>query len=260
MDKPNKIIPGILTGVGLISLTAAIFEAIRNTPKALNKIAKEEAAKGEELTAGEKFKTAAPCYFTTGLLAVAGGTCIIVSDVAQYKQVGTLMAAVTTTEHAYNECKELLDRQSDDIYEYKKAIVEKIGEETEKNIQEEVDKRLVQKDTRELPLLTSSAQLDPDDILCKDLFTGQYFYNNQVKIDAAVNTLNSYKLSGDNITLNDWCDAVGENGTIIGDDILWYSDDTRLIEVTYGSTLTNNGQPCLTVRFAHRSMPRGQIR
>ena len=228
-SKFEKVLPGILTGIGIASMISAIFSAVNATPKAFELMDKAEAEKGDILDGGERIKASIPAYIPTLILAAAGTTCIVASDVVQYKNAGTLLTLATTAGQAVTECKALINRQEDEIESYKKAMVDKFGEEAEKLIQTEAAKYSeMQQQPLMLPMKRSS---DPDDELFIDTFTGQAFYSTETKVHDVVNMLNSHKLSGDDVTIDDWCDLLGLNSMSIGNRLYWSSTDTKLISI-----------------------------
>lgn len=255
--KVNKILPRVLTAVGLGSMITAVFACGKATPKAIMLLDKAERDKGAPLEPVEKLKTAAPQYIPTMIFAAAGAGCIIASDVIEYKEIGSLLALGTTAEHAYEECKHLLNKRDDEMDSYKEKVVEKLGEETEKIIQKEVDNNYIEK-KYDMPLLTTNMRpTDPNDCLCIDTFTGHVFYSSKEKIREAVIDLNEQKQSGMDITLDDWCDAVGENKLSIGRDLIWDSTDTRQIEVSVDK---DPYDVYYKIRFVRGHGPRGVIK
>lgn len=257
-SKLEKALPGILTGIGIASFITAIATSITSTPKAILLIREEENRVGGPLEPIEQVKAAAPAYISTGVFAAVGTGCVIASDILQHKNASTAMLALgTAAERTYTEAKNLINRQSNEIDEYKKALVDKFGEEAEKIVQDTADQKVIDT-TYNIPLLTSSMKPKyPDDRLCIDMFTGNVFYNSEARIREAIVDLNEMKQGGEDVTMDDWCDAMGENRMDIGEDLKWDSTDTRQIKATIDE---DQYGVYLRVRFVRGYGPRGTIK
>ena len=79
----------------------------------------------------------------------------------------------------------------------------------------------------------------------KDLL--ELFYKGII-IKKAVNIINKKLLSYGYLSLNEFYDEIGLPSNDIGEELGWNIND-GLIEVYFGSHLTDNGTPCLTIEF-----------
>lgn len=264
MDNPKvpgkleKALPGILTGIGIASFLTAIGSSIYATPKAILLIREEENRLGGPLEPIETVKAAAPAYIQTAVFAAVGTACIISSDIVQHKNSSAAILALgTAAEKTYTGCQQLINRQQNELDEYKKALADKFGEEAEKLVQKEADQKVIEP-VYNMPLLTTSLRpKDPNDRLCIDMFTGNVFYNTETRIREAIVELNEMKQGGEDITMDDWCDAMGENRMDIGEDLKWDSTDTRQIKATVDE---DQYGVYLKVRFVRGYGPRGTIK
>ena len=128
---------------------------------------------------------------------------------------------------------------------YKDKVVETIGENKEKRIRDKVAKKKIEENpvTQNNIIMTGNG-----DTLCCDMFCGRYFKSDIEKIKKAVNIINKKLLSYGYLSLNEFYDEIGLPSNDLGEELGWNIND-GLIEVYFGSHLTDNGTPCLTIEF-----------
>lgn len=255
--KFEKMLPGILTAIGISSFFAAVFSGIKDTPKALKQIKQaEELNGGVELEPIEVIKTAAPTYIPTIIFMVAGTACIVSSDVIQYKNIGGLMSLGLAAEKAAIECKNLVTRKDNEINEYKQALLDKFGEETEKLISTQVEQKAADKvDISSVRIIND--RTSPDQELFIDDLTGQAFWSTETEINNAIIELNQLKQSGEDIDGSCWTDVLNLNPSAICRNVYWSSSDTRVIKVHF---VEDQYHQYKTVKFDRGCGPRGEIK
>jgi len=240
----EKRLPEILTATGLILNGTAIVEAIRNTPRALDNLRQAEDEKGAPLDTSEKIDATWKCYIPTMVTGTLGAVCIIGGAVKYRKQNAALVSLYAISEGALSE--------------YKKKMIQELGETKVKEIETKIDQERSEKieDERSKSGLTI---IDPDNStqvvfreqdLCLDTFTYRYFYTTENDVKTAVVELNHEINKGDFVTLNDFYFKLGVEPVDFGGDVGW-DTDIGLIDVFYDSIMYG-GHPIMTIKFKNR--------
>lgn len=232
----EKRMPEFLTATGLVLNGVSVVEAIRNTPRALDELRSAEEEKGEELTTKEKIEAAWKCYIPTMVTGVLGAGCIIGGAVGFRKQNAALVSLYAISEGALSE--------------YKKKMIQELGETKVKEIEQKMDQEVVNKlalpgdDDEESP--NTALSLRRRDI-CLDTWINKPFYASEIEIREAVNELNDEINHGDFVSLNDFYFKIGQDPVDFGGEIGWDSD-IGLIDVRISSCV-KDGRPILTMTF-----------
>ena len=123
----------ILTGLGIVGVTATAVLAAKATPKALELLEERDKFKqeeyGESLTKTEKVLAMAPAYIPAILTGLATMSCIIGMNRVSYTKQASLMSAYAYLNNSYEEYR----RKVKEIFGEDGAI--KIDEELEKEIE-----------------------------------------------------------------------------------------------------------------------------
>lgn len=224
--------PEILTGIGVAGMITTTVLAIKATPKAMQLIEEEKAAKNtDKLTVTETVKTTWKCYIpmaVTGTLSVA---CIVGATSTNAKRNAALAAAYKLSETA--------------LAEYKEKVVETIGEKKEKEVRSKVAKSKVENNppkSNEV-ILTGKGRT-----LCFETLSGRYFYSDIDTIKQVENKLNHKLLRNDTLSLSEFYYEIGLDATSISDDLGWRIDN-GLINLYFDSQLTPNGEPCVVIDY-----------
>lgn len=231
----SKHAPEILTGVGVVGMGSAVVAAVKATPKAQQLLYDEMTdQQKEKLTVKETVKTVWKCYIPTALIMVGAGACVIFANKVSIDRQAALAAAYAISERAART--------------YKDKVIEVIGEQREKT---EVHDAIVQDqldsdDASRIPTIVGGG----NKTLCKEAWTGQYFYSSRDEIISAVNELNAWMLSGDDVCLNDLIDILDKEMVRcrIGDQFGWNAEG-GIIHPKFTAGLASNGQPCLVVDY-----------
>lgn len=122
-----KVVPTVLTGLGIIGVGATAVSAVKCKPEADERVrnaAWELKKEATELTKFEKFKAAAPAYIPAVLIGTATGACIFGSHFLSRKTQASLTAACVAGSEYHKK--------------FRKKLVELRGEETAKEVETEM--------------------------------------------------------------------------------------------------------------------------
>ena len=229
----KKHSPEILTGIGIAGMITTSVLAVKVTPKA-EKLIKEHKEKSDvnELTISEYIKVAwrpyVPAVITCGISIL----CLIGASSEHLRRNTALAAAYTLSESARKE--------------YRKKVIETIGEKDEEDIRNSVIKdRMKENYIKEKEIVISGN----GDIKCYDAWSGNYFVSNMNTINRAVNVLNNQLLTDMYISLNEFYYEIGmKKEPKMGNKLGW-NIEKGLINVSFSSMLDDNGEPCLVMIF-----------
>ena len=85
-----------------------------------------------------------------------------------------------------------------------------------------------------------------------DSLSGQTFYSTMEKIRKAMNDTNYELMSQMFVTLNEFYERLGIKPNKMGEYMGWNTD--HMIDLTFSSTVTDDGRPCLVVSFRNEPM------
>lgn len=231
----SKHAPEILTGVGVVGMGSAVVAAVKATPKAQQLLYDEMTdQQKEKLTVKETVKTVWKCYIPTAIIMVGAGACVIFANKVSIDRQAALAAAYAISERAART--------------YKDKVIEVIGEQREKT---EVHDAIVQDqldadDPNTIPTIV----MGNNKTLCKEAWTGQYFYSSRDEIISAVNELNSWMLADDTVCINDLIDILGcDMVKCKTGDTLGWNVEYGIIHPSFTSSLAANGTPCLVLDY-----------
>ena len=228
--------PMILTGVGIAGTVTTAFFAGRGSFKAAQLIAHEQTKENirghhQPLTTKDK----ARLTWTLYIPAVGTGILTVVAIVGA-NQIGThraaaIAAAYTISEKAFTE--------------YKEKVVEKLGENKEREVRDEVAQdRVTRNPVSEREVIIAGG----GEVLCYDAFTGRYFESDMETLKKAQNDTN-YRIISDNYaSLTDFYNNLGLSGTEYSDEIGWNTD--KLLELEITATMSEDQRPCISISFA----------
>lgn len=228
MLKKNS--PTILTGLAVGGLFATVALAIKATPRAIQILENAESKVEKPIKPMETIKLTWKCYIPTGLMGLATTGCIIGANSINLRRSAALASAYSITEAA--------------LKEYQAKVVETIGETKARKIKDEIAAERLKKDpvTNKEVIITGKG-----DMLCYDKISGRYFKNNIEQLRRVQNDLNHNLISEMFISLNEFYYAIGLPGIKIGEELGWNVD--RLIELSFSSMLSEEGEPCLVIDY-----------
>lgn len=226
----------VLTTMGVIGFVGTIVLAIKETPKAIDILKKEEKEKGEKLSKIEIIKKTASTYTPMAVLGISSIACLFGANVLNRKQQACLASAYAFLNTSYKQ--------------YKDKIKEVFGEDGRNSIEE----RLMEDDKKSYNYIKNNIGIDisnideiNDEILFYDKCSERYFKSTIKKIREAEYDLNKiYYILGYS-ELNDFYKLIGlptiERGSYIG----WSSAWCPGIEFELIKANTDDGLECYII-------------
>lgn len=249
-EKVSKHSPEILLGLGIVGMISTTIMAVKATPKAIELLEEEkkrqnrelakEAAEKELATCGqvttlkpvEVVKTAWKPYVPAIVTGVVSVGCLIGSGTVNARRNAALAAAYTLSETAFSD--------------YKKAVVETVGEKKEQMVKDIVAKEKVESN----PVRNSEVIItERGNTLCYDVVSGRYFKSDIEKIRKVINELNYRMMSEMYISLNDLYEGLGLRPVALGYELGWNINKEGQIDIDFSSQLADNEEPCLVLGF-----------
>jgi hypothetical protein len=170
--------------------------------------------------------------------AASTGVVTVVSIIAA-NRIGMRRAAAVAAAYSISEKA---------FAEYKEKVLEKIGENKERDVRDDLAKDRV----KDNPVSSSQVIITGGgDVLCYDAFTARYFKSDMESLKKAQNDLNYKVLNDFYASLSDFYDLIGLPTTSFSDEVGWNSD--RLLELQFSTVLSDDGRPCISIDF--RTVP-----
>lgn len=236
--------PAIATAVAIASTVGAVVYAAKAGGDAREDLIREvrirEALKKEdlspELTFKEKTKLVWKHYIPVGVLL-----CTSIAATVTLHRVGLNRTAAATALYSVTE-KAFSD--------YRNKVIENMGAEKDEEIRKEVATDNIAKNppSSEIVILNGN-------VLCYDSYSGRYFESSMDAIQKAENTVNFKIINEMYASLSDFYEELGVEPTEHSELVGWNQEE--LLGVTFSSTLTPDGKPCLAVDF--RGLPFDQF-
>lgn len=227
--------PAILTAIGATGVLTTAYLTGKATFKAAEIIQeaqeKENAAeKGHSLEVKEKFDLVWKLYLpATGMAALSIAAMICANHIST-RRAAALASAYSIGERAFEE--------------YKKKVVDKIGDKKEQAVRDEI----AQDRVNNHPLSKSKlVVIDGGSTLCLDLHSGRYFNSDMETLRKAVNDLNAQVIAENYASLTDFWGLIGLPQTSESDEIGWSTD--KLLEAEFSAAISEDGRPCITIGF-----------
>lgn len=231
--------PHILSGVSVVTAAAAIYSTHHATTKAhlfleyhgrqlgyqslgetLDKTSKKEQL---SLTYKE--------YIPVAVLSTMAVTSLFGALYLHQRKNAALTGLYTMTSSLFDD--------------YRKKVIDTIGEKKESKIVDEI-----RQDTLDKAVVpTNMLILGTGECLCYDDWSGRYFRSDSETIRTAANNAKSelYKSSYNFISLNDVYQHLGLNPISSGYDVGWNVDEQ--FEIGFSTHLASDNTPCLMVLF-----------
>jgi hypothetical protein len=230
--------PAILTAIGVTGTITTAVLASKASFKAAEVLREMRETEFTSPASGEKlevdFKTAV--INTWQLYVPAVGTGIItVACMIAANHIGTRRAAALAS--AYTVSRDLFK-------EYKDKVIEKLGEDKEQEVRDEIAQDRLSKES------PSSAEIfvvGEGEVLCYDMHSGRYFKSSLEGIKKAENDTNYQILRDNYASLTEFWDRVGLPQTSESDEIGWTTDSK--LEIEYSGIIGENGKPCIAISF-----------
>lgn len=227
--------PTILTTIGAVGTITTAYLTGRATYKAAEII--EDAKANQPVLYGtqniivppkEFIKRTWKLYIPAALSAGLTIGAIICANRIGLRRTAALATAFSISERA--------------LQEYKQKVVETIGENKERAIRDEIAQDQVARNNSYQGVMIGTGE-----VLCLEAFTGRYFPCSMQKLQQAEIFINQMIISHNYAMLDDFYERVGLGVTSMSRVLGW--DTGRMMKLTFSSTLTNDGNPCLVFDY-----------
>lgn len=229
----------ILTTVGVVGTVSTAILAAKGGFQAGRIIDNAEYTEGTPADARERLKERARKTWKCYLPAVATGTvtvaCVISANRIGSHKTAAMAAAYTLSEKAF--------------VEYKDKVVEKIGENKEQRVRDDI----AQDNVTRTPVPTSIMVGESEKQLCFDSYSSRYFLSTMEDVKKAQNDLNYLILSEDYASLSDFYDNLGLEHTQFSDSIGWNTD--RKLEILFSACVSPEQKPAISIGYRHEPAP-----
>lgn len=227
----------ILTGLGIVGVTATAILAAKATPKALELLEERDKFKqeeyGEPLTKTEKVLAMAPAYIPAVLTGLATISCIIGMNRVSYTKQVSLMSAYTYLNNSYED--------------YRRKVKEVFGEDGANKVDEELEK--------EMALLEQYGYLFEKNVFY-DKISKRYFEMSMYEIKDAEYKINRMFNFLGCLKLNEVYEFLNLSPIDFGDKVGWsaFKDwecvGFSWIELSFDPVVTSDGIEALQLKFS----------
>lgn len=224
----------LLIGVGLAGMFTSTVLACKATPKVYEKISKiddDRKRNGESpLNNIEKIKVSIKDYSPAIISYGLSAACIISGSVVKDKKNTMLVAAYKFGESA--------------LRDYKKAIVDVVGEEKYSEIEDRVNKQTTGNGN-------NVYVVSDNNVLFFDGISGRYFRSNINDINKAINDINYMLNSNTYVSLNDFYTILGIDANDLGDTMGWNINYGR-VDIKFSADINENGEPYIVIEHLEK--------
>jgi hypothetical protein len=232
--------PLLLTAIGAAGTVSSAILAGHASWRAAQIVRDAEDEKSESfgtdsylpLSNKERAKLVWKLYIPSVSVAAVSVTCIIMAN-----RIGTRRAAAMAT--AYT----ILDESFGD---YKKKVVEKLGEGKERAVRDEVAQDKVARNPASQSTMIVTGK---GTVPCLDAYNNRWFESDYDTVREAVIQLNEKIINSmeSSATVNDFYDLLGIPSVRVGDEMGWTSD--QILKVDYTTTFTDDNRPGFVITF-----------
>lgn len=225
--------PAILTALGVSGTITTAYLAGKASFEACDKIRAEESMYGPADTYQSMVKERAALVWKGYIPAIASGTATILCIVGASKTGSRRTAAITA---AYS----ISDKA---FAEYREKVVEKLGENKERVIRDELAQSHLNNNPPRQDIIISGIGAT----LTLELYTGRYFSSDMETLRKAQNDINAQLHDQNEATLSDLYHLIGLPDTSESSRLGW--DVDRLLNLEYHAILTEDGKPCMAFAY-----------
>lgn len=220
----NSNAPVILTAFGVSGTITTAYLTGKASYNAAKRLSEEPA----DLSSREKVELVWDLYVPAGISAVVTVGCIVGASRISAKRAAAAYSLVTLSERAFDE--------------YRDKVVEKLGENKEKAVRDEIAQTKVTSNPAGTVLAIGSGN-----VLCCELYTMRYFESSMESLRKAQNDINEKLNNHMYAPMDEFYYLVGLTQTSGSGAIGWESDKLMALEFT--TTLTPDGKPCLAFGY-----------
>ena len=242
--------PTLLTAFGVTGVLTTAYLTGKATFRATVVIAEEEARREllepailetlPELDTKEKAKLVWKCYLPPALSVVTTIGCVVGANTINTSRMAALAAAYAVSDKNFAE--------------YKSKVKEVFGEKKEGEVRTAIAQDSVNANPPPGAAFIHNAA--GGDTLCKDAWTGRYFYSDMQTIRAAENDLARGMYVGQDVaTLADFYDAIRLPSPKCANEVGWNNDSP--LKLQFDTVMAPGDIPCLVVDFANAQFPVG---
>lgn len=242
-DVIKRNSPTILTGLGVGGLITTAVMAGKATLKAEQILKQREA---EELEINPDFccfskrniiKETWKCYIPTVLMGSATIACMIGANKINLRRNAVLASVYSIAETT--------------LKEYQSKVIETIGEEKEKKIQNSIAQDKINNTKPNTLIIKGDGQH-----LFLDLTSQRYFRSSVDKVEHAINEINARLIDDTWLCLNEVYGYLDLEPTDLGWEVGWDINRDGLVRYTLDTCMAHNNEPCITFKFDKLPSPR----
>lgn len=229
--------PTILTSIGVVGTATTAYFAAQASFRTARIL---DLKHWSELTPKEKAETVYEqgiwkLYIPALTTGVATVVCVIGANRVGARRAAGLAAAYSITEKTFEE--------------YKKKVVEKLGDRKEEQVRDEIAQDRVRRSWSD-GVEIYGAEIGE---LCYDKFSDRYFRSTVEGIRAAQNDFNHALIHDGYASLAEFYRILDIPAPGYSESIGWNTD--RLLDVHIGSSMTPTGVPCISIDFRQEPSP-----
>lgn len=225
----------ILTGVGVTGTITTAFLTGRAAVKADRLLFEEreerlKLSRPLPLTRREEIKIVWTEFIPPVGVGATTIACIVAANTVSSKKTAAMAAAYGLSERAFSE--------------YKEKVLEKMGENRERSMRDEIAQDRVNRDPvnkREVIIVGKG------EVLCYDAISGRYFQSDVETLRKAMNKTNYDIINHQYASLSSFYDEIGLDPTAFSDSVGWNSD--CLLELQLSTTMSSDDRPCIVMDF-----------
>lgn len=219
--------PAILTGTAIAGAVTTGVLAGRAGYVASREVCETFEHKGADRK--EEFKLTWKLYIPPVVAGMITVGCVVSLHRVHAKRAAALGAAYALT--------------SSEFSDYRQKMVEKLGEDKEKDARDEIAKEKVENSTTSQVIMVGEGKQ-----LCYDTVMGRYFESDMESLRRAQNDINDQALHHMFASQNDFFRLIGvEDGGSLGEELGFR--DTNLMDISFSSHLASGGKPCLAITY-----------
>lgn len=236
----------ILITFGIAGAAGAIIFAWNEAPKA-ERIIKENRREAEKNgTEYKKINAVKDTWKHWGppmAMFAISTACIIGASTVNHKRNAALAAAYSLSEKTF--------------IDYRKKVIESIGEDASKAIEQEVAKESAKENIEKSNEIIF---VGGDEVLCYDYTSKQWFMSTKNKLENAAIKCNTRMINGMEMycSLNDFYDEINSRDLKhlegLGDYSGWNINKNGAIDLVLGADIREDGKPYITVDFFNKPM------
>lgn len=248
----KKNSPAILTGAAIVGVLSTAYSAYKAGLRAdkILKVYREDMKDchpkdrdAKRAVIGEATKKMLPVVAPPVIMGVATISCIVGSHSVSSRRIAALSAAYSLSESTVKNLNSKME--------------EMLGEKKSRAIRDSIMKDKLRADAeKDKKILSDTNFVIPGDgtVLCKDLYSGRFFYSNAERIQQAIAKCSYDVISDMYISLNDFYRAIDSpqlESIPMGDELGWNVDDTQngKLPIYLTPLLTPDNKPCLCVEY-----------